>query len=106
MINNELRKEIEQNGDELIVRNPELDTDKQNEQIEEFVSKKVDGIFVNPIDSKKLSSLESARKAGIPVIAIDASVNNTDLIDCVINLWRKNHTLACGIKATFHLIYT
>ena len=33
VINNELRKEIEQNGDELIVRNPELDTDKQNEQI-------------------------------------------------------------------------
>ena len=84
VINNELRKEIEQNGDELIVRNPELDTDKQNEQIEEFVSKKVDGIFVNPIDSKKLSSLDSARKAGIPVIAIDASVDNTDLIDCVI----------------------
>ena len=84
VINNELRKEIEQNGDELIVRNPELDTDKQNEQIEEFISKKVDGIFVNPIDSKKLPSLESARKAGIPVIAIDASVDNTDLIDCVI----------------------
>lgn len=84
VINNELRKEIEQNGDELIVRNPELNTDKQNEQIEEFVSKKVDGIFVNPIDSKKLSSLESAREAGIPVIAIDASVDNTDLIDCVI----------------------
>ena len=29
----------------LIVRNPELDTDKQNEQIEEFISKKVDGIL-------------------------------------------------------------
>lgn len=84
VINNELRKEIEQNGDELIVRNPELDTDKQNEQIEEFISKNVDGIFVNPIDSKKLSSLDSARKAGIPVIAIDASVENKDLIDCVI----------------------
>ena len=25
---------------------------------------------------------------------------------CVINLWRKTHTLACGMKATFHLIYT
>ncbi len=24
----------------------------------------------------------------------------------VINLWRKTHTLACGIKATFHLINT
>ena len=25
---------------------------------------------------------------------------------CVINLWRKTHTLACGMKATFHLINT
>ena len=23
----------------------------------------------------------------------------------VIKLWRKIHTLACGMKATFHLIY-
>lgn len=84
VINNELKKEIEKKGDELIVRNPELDIDKQNEQIEEFVAKKVDGIFVNPIDSSKLTSLQSAREAGIPIIAIDASVDNTDLIDCLI----------------------
>lgn len=84
VINNELKKEIEKEGDELIVRNPELNIDKQNEQIEEFISKKVDGIFVNPIDSSKLTSLESAREAGIPIIAIDASVDNKDLIDCVI----------------------
>lgn len=84
VINNELKKEIEKEGDELIVRNPELNIDKQNEQIEEFISKKVDGIFMNPIDSSKLTSLESAREAGIPIIAIDASVDNKDLIDCVI----------------------
>lgn len=84
VINNELKKEIEKKGDELIVRNPELDIDKQNEQIEEFVAKKVDGIFVNPIDSSKLTSLQSAKEAGIPIIAIDASVDNTDLIDCLI----------------------
>lgn len=84
VINNELKKEIEKKGDELIVRNPELDLDKQNEQIEQFIKKKVDGIFVNPIDSSKLTSLQSAREAGIPIIAIDASVDNTDLIDCLI----------------------
>ena len=39
---------------------------------------------MNPIDSSKLTSLESAREAGIPIIAIDASVENKDLIDCVI----------------------
>jgi len=83
VIDNELKKDIEKEGDELIVRNPELDIEKQNQQIEEFVAMKVDGIFVNPIASDKLSSLESARKAGIPVIAIDAAVDN-DLIDCTI----------------------
>ena len=34
---------------------------------------------------------------GIRVLPVD---------NFVINLWRKNHTLACGMKATFHLIYT
>ena len=34
---------------------------------------------------------------GIRVLPVD---------NFVINLWRKTHTLACGMKATFHLIYT
>ena len=96
VINNELKKEIEKKGHELIVRNPELDIDKQNEQIEEFVSKKVDGIFVNPIDSSKLTSLQSAREAGIPIIAIDASVDNTDLIDCLIESDNYNAGVLCA----------
>ena len=96
VINNELKKEIEKKGDELIVRNPELDIDKQNEQIEEFVAKKVDGIFVNPIDSSKLTSLQSAREAGIPIIAIDASVDNTDLIDCLIESDNYNAGVLCA----------
>ena len=96
VINNELKKEIEKKGDELIVRNPELDIDKQNEQIEEFVAKKVDGIFVNPIDSSKLTSLQSAREAGITIIAIDASVDNTDLIDCLIESDNYNAGVLCA----------
>lgn len=96
VINNELKKEIEKKGDELIVRNPELDTKKQNEQIEQFIEKKVDGIFVNPIASDQLPSLESAKKAGIPVIAIDASVENKDLIDCVIESDNYNAGVLCA----------
>lgn len=32
--------------------------------------------------------------------------NPADGLASVINLWRKTHTLACGMKATFHLINT
>lgn len=96
VINNELKKEIEKKGGELIVRNPELDIDKQNEQIEEFVAKKVNGIFVNPINSNKLSSLRSAKEAGIPVIAIDASVNNKDFLDCLVESDNYNAGVLCA----------
>ena len=61
VINNELKKDIEKEGDELIVRNPELNIEKQNQQIEEFVAMKVDGIFVNPIASDKLSRVQENR---------------------------------------------
>ena len=54
IINNELKKNIEKNGDRLITLDPQLDIDKQNEQIYSFIEQKVDGIFINPIDAKKI----------------------------------------------------
>ncbi|WRK52875.1 hypothetical protein SD457_22065 [Coprobacillaceae bacterium CR2/5/TPMF4] len=53
VINNELIKVIEQHEDQLLVRNPALDVDKQIEQIYSFIDRQVDGIFINPIDSQK-----------------------------------------------------
>lgn len=85
VINNELKKSIEKRGDELITRNPELNTNKQKQQIRSFIKKKVNGIFINPIESDKISDvLKEARVAGIPVIAIDASVKDPSLLDCTI----------------------
>ena len=34
------------------------------------------------------------------------AVEMNGIENVVINLWRKTHTLACGLKATFHLINT
>ena len=85
VINNELKKTIEKRGDELITRNPELNINKQKQQIKSFIKKKVNGIFINPIESDKISDvLKEAKVAGIPVIAIDASVTDTSLLDCTI----------------------
>ena len=52
IINNEILKVVEKNNDTLITLDPELDVDKQNEQIYKFIDQKVDGIFINPIDCK------------------------------------------------------
>ena len=97
VVNNELKKDIEKKGDELIVRNPELNIKKQNQQIKEFVDEKVDGIFVNPIVSDEISSsLEYAKDEGIPVITIDAAVNDSDLVDCTIESDNYNAGVLCA----------
>lgn len=85
VIDNELRKEIEKNGDELMTLDPALDVEKQQQQIYTFIDEKVDGIFINPIDSEKVKpALQAAKEAHIPVIVVDAPVNDSNLVNCTI----------------------
>lgn len=85
IINNEILKVVEKNNDTLITLDPELDVDKQNEQIYKFIDQKVDGIFINPIDFEQIeSALQAAKRANIPVIIIDAPVSDESLVNCTI----------------------
>ena len=83
--NNEILKVVEKNNDTLITLDPELDVDKQNEQIYKFIDQKVDGIFINPIDFEQIEpALQAAKRANIPVIIIDAPVSDESLVNCTI----------------------
>lgn len=85
IINNEILKVVEKNNDTLITLDPELDIDKQNEQIYKFIDAKVDGIFINPIDFEQIEpALQAAKRANIPVIIIDAPVSDESLVNCTI----------------------
>lgn len=97
VINNELLKTIEEQGDQLLVRDPALDVDKQIEQIYSFIDDHVDGIFINPIDSKKITpALEAAHHAGIPVIVVDAPVIDEELVNCTIVSDNYNAGVQCA----------
>ena len=85
IINNEILKVVEKNNDTLITLDPELDVDKQNEQIYKFIDAKVDGLFINPIDFEQIEpALQAAKRANIPVIIIDAPVSDESLVNCTI----------------------
>ena len=85
IINNEILKVVEKNNDTLITLDPELDVDKQNEQIYKFIDQKVDVIFINPIDFEQIEpALQAAKRANIPVIIIDAPVSDESLVNCTI----------------------
>ena len=81
IVNNQIRMQVEKNGNQMITLDPALDQKKQNEQIKQLVKRKVDAIFLNPVDWKAVEpGLVAAKKAKIPVIVIDSQVYRNDLV--------------------------
>ncbi|WP_299093808.1 ABC transporter substrate-binding protein [uncultured Metabacillus sp.] len=61
-------------GAEVLVESAEYDLAKQTSQIENFITKKVDVILLNAVDSKGIAAaVQQAKDAGIPVIAVDTN---------------------------------
>lgn len=86
-LNAEIEKKTNQQGSRLYVRDPELDEDKQSQQLDYFVQEKVNVIVINPVKSdspKILTSLNKARKAGIKIIVVDAPVSKDAKVDTTI----------------------
>ena len=85
VVNNQIRTQVEKNGDQMITLDPALDQKKQNEQIKYLVKRKVDAIFLNSVDWKEVEpGLKAAKEAKIPVIVIDSQVYRDDLVTMTI----------------------
>jgi ribose transport system substrate-binding protein len=96
-----LKGVIEENGDKLIMRDPQLDVKKQISIIEEMINQKVDGIFLNPADWIEIKpALEKARKANIPVFVLDTSVYNKDLVVTTVVSDNENAGILCARHLT------
>jgi ribose transport system substrate-binding protein len=73
---NALNKDAKKDGFNAIVESANEDVSTQQSQIEDFISKKVNVIFLNAVDSKGISGgVQQAVAAGIPVIAIDVGAS-------------------------------
>ena len=86
-LNAEIEKKTNQQGNRLYVRDPELDEDKQSQQIDYFVQEKVNVIVINPVkcdSSKIIASLRKAEKAGIKIIVVDAPISKEAKVDTTI----------------------
>jgi ribose transport system substrate-binding protein len=73
-----VEKEVANFGGEVIVKDAELDLQKQAAGFEQLLSQGVDAIVVYPVVPKTLlPQLEKAKAAGIPVISTDARPDPT-----------------------------
>lgn len=75
----------ESNGDEVIIIEAQQDNLKQLNIIDDFITKKVDAVFLNPVDRNAIKpALIALKKAGIPVINFDTSVADLSYVDSYI----------------------
>lgn len=63
---------------ELRMQDADLDSEKQSQQVETFISEKVDAILMAPVDFEApIAVINEAAKEGIPVFTIDSDVSDT-----------------------------
>lgn len=87
VLNNEIDKIVEEKNDILYTRDPALDVNKQTQQVELFIKKRVDIIIINPVDadSKKLiKALKKAKKAKIKIVVVDSQLSDDSSVDTTI----------------------
>lgn len=103
IIDDEIRSVLEARGDVLITRDPALDVEKQMEQVQEMIDRKVDGIFINPVDWKAVGpALTQAAEAGIPIIVVDSDVFDSNVVSCTV----VSDNYQAGVLCAEHLMKT
>ena len=84
-ITDEIEKQINDRGDILYTRDPALDVDKQNEQINDLIEMGIDVLIINPVDYSKVNaSLKKAKEKGIKIIVIDAQLDDDTIADTTV----------------------
>lgn len=87
ILNDEIATIIDSHDDILYTRNPALSVDKQCQQIQDFMAKKVDAIIINPVDSSSptlMRVLKKAKGQGIKIIVVDSQLSDSRIADTTI----------------------
>lgn len=76
-----LQTEAAKNGYELIITAGDFDLGKQSNQIEDFITRKVDAIIVCPVDSRGVGpAIKKANDAKIPVFTADIASQEGEIV--------------------------
>lgn len=101
MLDAQIQALLELNGDVLLTRDAAMDQNRQNQEIQELVDAGVCAIFMTPVewDTSK-EGLQIAADAGVPVIVVDAPVQDTDLTACSV----LSDNYQAGVLCAQHLL--
>ena len=85
ILNEEISNRVELEEDQIVLRDPALNVERQIKQIEQMVQMGIDVLVVTPVDWKSLSDiLRKAKEKGIFIVVVDSNLEEESLADCTI----------------------
>lgn len=92
-----IEEEVQNDGNTLIVKDPDNNVDTQIEQIKEMIDEGIELLFLSPVDWEKITpSLEALKDAGVKVVNVDTQVKDMDLVDAFIGSDNSDAGYQCG----------
>ena len=101
VLDTQIRAHVELNGDILLTRDGAMDQNRQNQEIQELVDAGVCAIFMTPVewDTSK-EGVQIAAAAGVPVIVVDAPIQDSELAACSV----LSDNYQAGVLCAEHLM--
>jgi ribose transport system substrate-binding protein len=101
VVDSQIRAYLEENGDVLLTRDGTMNQQRQNEEIKELIESGAEVIFITCVDWDQVEEgIRYANEAGVPVIAIDTEVKNSDLVTCSV----VSNNYHAGVLCAEHLL--
>ena len=92
-----VREVLEEEGYELITKDPGTDARLQEKQIQEMIEEGICAIILSPVDWEKITpSLERLKEAEIRIINVDTQVRDMEYVDAYIGSDNYNAGVICG----------
>lgn len=96
-IEKKIKEMVEARGDELISTDPANDVSLQITQVEDMISQKIDGIFLNPVEAEGISpALDALTAAKVPIVNFDTEVADMDAVASYTGSDNYNAGKVCG----------
>ena len=96
-LEDEIRKKVEANGDELVSVDPANDVSLQVQQVEDLISQGSDAMFLNPAEAEGiLPALDALKGANIPIVNFDTEVADMSYVTSYVGSDNYNAGKVCG----------
>ncbi len=101
VLDTQIQALLELRGDVLLTRDAAMDQERQNQEIQELVDAGVCAIFMTPVewDTSK-DGVRIAAAAGVPVIVVDAPIQDPELAACSV----LSDNYQAGVLCAQHLL--